>query len=913
MTHPLLALQDLGQSPWLDNIHRALLDDGTLAAMVEAGEVTGLTSNPTIFEQAIARGDAYDQALAALVAAGRSAEQIVDTLTIQDIRRAADILLPVFRRSAHRDGYVSLEVAPTLAHDTEATVREARRLWRAVRRQNLMVKVPATRAGLPAITECIAAGINVNVTLIFSLERYAEVIDAYLAGLERRQDAGMPLDRIASVASFFVSRVDTVVDGILEERLRAASPEQRSRLERLRGTAAIALAKLAYQRFRSAFTQGRFARLVRDGARVQRPLWASTSTKNPAYPDTYYVEALVGPDTVNTMPPHTLAAYRAHGQPACRIEHDLDRARQVLLELHELGIDLKAITTRLETEGVAAFARSWAALLAVVGMRREALRQQARVRLDPPRAAATVGRALDALQDRDPQELGIPASLDVHSIADTANRLRAEVQAAGITRVIAVGEPVALLPVLAVRSAFAPARGGLELVVGDARDIGSIQRLLQRHSPRRTLWLIVGTTADGAFARSLLETLWSILEGTVGPETGSQCVALAAPGSALEQLAHERHFRHVLGTARDSAPGVGLPGLLHVVPLALLGHDVAPFLDRAHRMAAACTASLPRRHNPAAVLATTIDALTAEHRRTAAIMVPPRLRGFGQWLAHLLAIRSVDAGAPLLPVVGDPVSRPGDHGSTALFLRFHLGAPSERAVVPLPRLGNAAITVRLADAHDLGAETVRWSLALGSLARPEAQRVSLADSGPSAARGPANVEVLPATAPDLVPRILAALAASPRPGTVLLLALVARSTRHDMLLGALRERIQERSRRPTVVGTGLAALETFGPLIQTPGLPVVPLVLTSGPHHSQRSVDQSPSLAELEVARALALGATRAAAGQPWLHVDLGEQPATGFAALLAGMERRQRPPRSARRTVARSRYPGRPGKAVRR
>jgi transaldolase len=303
--------------------------------MVRAGHVTGLTSNPTIFEQAIAATTDYDDALATLVRAGKSVAAIVDTLMIDDVRSAADAFAPVYARTKRADGYVSIEVDPTLAHDTAGTVREAKRLWRAINRPNLMVKIPATREGVPAIEETIAAGINVNVTLIFSLQRYAEVMDAYVHGLTTRLEAGTRVDRIASVASFFVSRVDTAVDKILAEQIATAPPDRRETLERLRGQAAIANAKLAYAAFRERFGGDRFALLAREGARVQRPLWASTSTKNPAYPDVYYVEALIGPDTVDTLPPATLQAYLDHGRPERRIDADVEGARDVLAQLEK--------------------------------------------------------------------------------------------------------------------------------------------------------------------------------------------------------------------------------------------------------------------------------------------------------------------------------------------------------------------------------------------------------------------------------------------------------------------------------------------------------------------------------------------------------------------------------------------------
>jgi transaldolase len=370
MANPLIRMQLLGQSPWHDNIRRQLLASGALRKMMEEGDITGLTSNPTIFQQAIAGSGDYDADLERLAREGKSAEEIFDALAIDDIRNAADVLMRVFERTGGNDGYVSIEVAPKLANDTQGTIREARRLWSAVARPNLMVKIPATPAGVPAIEQSIADGLNINVTLIFSLRRYEEVMDAYLRGLMRRLEAGQKIDRIASVASFFVSRVDTLVDKLLDEKI-ASGAERKELLASLKGKAAIANAKLAYAEFRRKFSTETFARLKNHGARLQRPLWASTSTKNPAYPDVYYVEALVGQDTVDTMPPATLAAYKDHGSPELRIDRNVDDARRVMDQLADVGIGMNAVTKRLEDEGVAAFAKSFDTLIATVERRRQ--------------------------------------------------------------------------------------------------------------------------------------------------------------------------------------------------------------------------------------------------------------------------------------------------------------------------------------------------------------------------------------------------------------------------------------------------------------------------------------------------------------------------------------------------------------
>jgi transaldolase len=370
METPLVKMQKLGQSPWHDNIHRGLLTSGKLARMISQGDITGLTSNPTIFEQAISKSSDYDESFDTAVRAGKSPEQIFDTLAIEDIRSAAQAFRPVFERTNGADGFVSIEVAPKLAHDTRATIAEAQRLWRAVDKPNLMVKIPATSEGMPAIEQSIADGLNINVTLIFALERYEQVMDAYIAGLSRRVRMNQDISRIASVASFFVSRIDTAIDKLIEEKMKAL-PQNAAELERLFGKAGIANAKLAYQRFLKKFSSPQFAELAKKGARKQRPLWASTSVKNPSYPDTYYVEALVGPDTVDTMPPATIEAYRDHGNPEVRVDRDLDVANEVPKRLASFRIDLGEVTRKLEDEGVASFARSFDSLIAAVAARRD--------------------------------------------------------------------------------------------------------------------------------------------------------------------------------------------------------------------------------------------------------------------------------------------------------------------------------------------------------------------------------------------------------------------------------------------------------------------------------------------------------------------------------------------------------------
>jgi transaldolase len=373
--NPLWKLRELGQSIWYDYIRRDLYTSGKLERLIRDDGLAGMTSNPTIFQKAIAETELYDEDVRRLGAEGKDPYAIFDQLAIEDVTRAADVFRPVFDETGGGDGYVSIEVGPQLANDTEGSIREARRLWRACERPNVMVKIPGTAAGIPAIRQCLSEGVNINITLLFSVSRHREVMEAYLSAVEERIALPLPVAGLHSVASFFVSRVDTNVDKKLD-RIAKEDP-QGSRGEKareLRGRAAIANARLAYQAFEEVFRSDRFRALEEKGARLQRPLWASTSTKDPAYPDLYYVEALVAPHTVDTMPPETFDAYRDHGDPRVRIHEDLEAARDVFRRLSELGIDEATVSRELEEEGAKKFSDSYESLLKALAEKEKAMR-----------------------------------------------------------------------------------------------------------------------------------------------------------------------------------------------------------------------------------------------------------------------------------------------------------------------------------------------------------------------------------------------------------------------------------------------------------------------------------------------------------------------------------------------------------
>lgn len=376
MTNPLLELKKLGQSVWYDNIDRAQLISGQFQRLLNEDGIVGVTANPTIFEKSISSGHAYDEQMTKLINEGKSTGDIYEAMIVKDIQTVADLLRPIYDNTSRLDGYVSLEVSPELAHDTAATIAEARRFWKMVDRPNLMIKIPATPEGIPAIRQTLSDGLNINITLIFSLDSYRAVANAYLEALEERNGRGEDISHIASVASFFVSRVDTLVDKLLDEKIKATSdPNEQQKLKSLQGKAAIANARLVYQEFKRIFSTPQFESLRHAGAHVQRPLWASTSTKNPAYRDVLYAEELIGPDTVDTMPLETIEHFRDHGQARLTIENDTTGAQATFEELEKIGIHYDQVTQQLQDEGVKKFADSFHQLFAGIENKHKAIKE----------------------------------------------------------------------------------------------------------------------------------------------------------------------------------------------------------------------------------------------------------------------------------------------------------------------------------------------------------------------------------------------------------------------------------------------------------------------------------------------------------------------------------------------------------
>ena len=616
-------LHGLGQSLWYDNIQRRLLENGELADMVQRGEILGITSNPSIFHNAISKSTDYDSALKPMAWAGWKAEPIFYQLAVEDIRTACDMFLPVYEKTHKADGYVSLEVSPSLAHNTEGTVQDALRLWKWVNRPNLMIKIPATKEGLPAVQQVIAAGVNVNVTLIFSLERYVDVMNAYFLGLEERVGKGLPVEGIASVASFFVSRVDSKVDS----RLQALVNQKDARSEkasRLFGKAAIANARLAYALFKEQINTERFKNLKKHGARLQRPLWASTSTKNPAYRDVIYVEDLIAPDTVNTVPPQTLTAFGDHGKAGLTLEGKEKEASQVFQDLEALGISIQEVTQELEVEGVKAFSDAFTALLKTIEERCSEARQElgtlesavgARVeKLEAELAAKKIFDHDAAFWTTNPagqaevkKRLGwLSAPQGDPQLLLQMDQVASACQYDGFTKALLLGMGGSSLApeVLSLTFGVREENGhmGMELAILDSTDPDQVRAAARRFPPHQTLYIVSSKSGGTAEVSAALEYFWAKAVHRLGKRAPDHFIAITDPGTSLEKLARERGFRHVFQADPNIGGRYSALTAFGLVPAFLMGLDVHRLLKNAQQMADQCSPSQPSGRNPGLVL-----------------------------------------------------------------------------------------------------------------------------------------------------------------------------------------------------------------------------------------------------------------------------------------------------------------------
>jgi transaldolase/glucose-6-phosphate isomerase len=737
---PLQKLAELGQSVWLDYISRELLTSGELQRMIAEDNVTGMTSNPSIFQKAIAEGSQYDEQIRELLAAGvDDPNDIFMALAVTDIRRAADILRPVHDRTGGADGYVSLEVPPEAAHSAERSLELALDYARQVDRPNLMVKIPATAEGVPAIERALTAGVNINITLIFALAAYDDVIHAYLDALKARQSKGESL-AVHSVASFFVSRVDTAVDKLLEEKL-AADPGNAT-LEDLFGKAAIANAVLAYEKFEHYFRGEAFTELAAAGAHVQRPLWASTSAKNPKYRDVVYAEALIGPDTVDTMPPSTIEAFRDHGiVNGPTVNADYAGAHRVMEQLAEVGIDMDKVTADLLAAGVKSFADSYDALIRGIAEKVDRMHRGygSRQHLDLATCSDTVRAAVAGdsnravarrIWDRD-SDLWKPGDAE-HArvignrlgwldVIDTMREalprligLSAEVREAGFRNCVLLGMGGSSLCPEVLRSSFGSAAGQPELHVLDTTDPAAIAHLTDRLEPRTTLFIVASKSGTTLETLSHLAHFWEWITAAGIVEAGQHFICITDPASPLAGTARVRKFRHVFENPADIGGRYSALSFFGLVPAAIIGIDVDAFLERAEQMRSQCRPGVPADLNPGLALGTVLGLLQRTGRDKVTVLAPSRIVAFSLWAEQLIAESTGKEGKGLIPIGDEPIGEPSVYGDDRILtvLRLRDDDPDFDAEVgSLRAAGIPCVTLQLEDLLDLAAEFFRWEFA----------------------------------------------------------------------------------------------------------------------------------------------------------------------------------------------------------
>ena len=740
MANPLLDILNYGQSIWYDNIRRGLITSGELQAFIEQDGLRGVTSNPAIFEKAIAGSTDYNDALKALEGTrDMDAKALFESLAIGDIRDAADVMRPVYEKTNKRDGYVSLEVSPYLAHDTQGTIEEARRLWQTVRRDNVMIKVPATPEGIPAVRQLISEGINVNVTLLFNIAAYEAVAEAYISGLEAFVSRGGDPSHIASVASFFISRIDAAVDAIATARLKTeASAGERALLRSIIGKIAIANAKLTYHRYKELHRGARWEALAAKSAQTQRLLWASTGTKNPNYRDVLYVEELIGPDTVNTVPAPTFDAFRDHGRPRASLEENLEEAHDTMDILEQVGISMEQVTDKLLDEGVQLFADAFDKLLSAVEKKREALlgaeldRQTYRL---PEDLAAAVKASLEDWringkvrrlwardaslwtgtdEDRWLGWLGITDDQLAH--IDHLRKMAEDVKGAGFSHALVLGMGGSSLCPEVMRMTFDRFPGYPELYVLDSTDPAQIKTFEGKVDLAQTLFIVSsksgGTLEPNIFKRYFFERT----KQTVGADgAGDRFIAITDPDSKMQQVAEHDGFRHIFFGVPSIGGRYSALSDFGIVPAAIMGLDVPKFLDRAEEMVHSCASCVPPADNPGVVLGTIMGMLANHGRDKVTIITSPGIRDLGAWLEQLLAESTGKVGKGLIPVDQEQLGAPDVYGHDRLFVYVRLesapDAAQDTAVDALEQAGQPVVRILIVDPYDLGQEFFRWEMA----------------------------------------------------------------------------------------------------------------------------------------------------------------------------------------------------------
>ena len=740
--NPLVQLRESGQSPWYDYIRRGLITSGQLKTLIDQDGLMGMTSNPAIFEKAIAGSTDYDDALQQATSELIGVKDIYERVAIKDIQDAADVMQSVYESSKGCDGYVSLEVSPDLAFDTQSTIEEAVRLFEAVARKNVMIKVPGTLEGLPAIEELLSRGININVTLLFSVARYEQVAWHYIRGLERLAANGGDVGQVASVASFFVSRIDSLIDKQLDVKIKKeSSPTQRALMEGLFGKVAIANAKLAYQKFQKIFASKDFQALKAKGARVQRVLWASTGTKNPNYPDTLYVDQLIGPDTVNTMPEATFAAFRDHGIVKNMIQEGVEEAKSTMQQLADVGISIEEVTETLLRDGAKLFVEAFDQLMGVISRKRAHVLggQLDRVTYSLGAMQSQVDETLTEIQDKnlvrriwakDPtvwhQDPGhqkiirhalgwLTISQEQLSQIVRLQAVAKDIKDAGFKHILLLGMGGSSLCPEVLRMTYGVLAGYPELHVLDSTVPSQVRSFEQNVDLSSTLCIVASksgsTTEPLAFQKYFFERMRQV----VGEKAGGHFVAITDPGSLLEGVATTLKFRHILPGVPEIGGRYSALSNFGIVPAALMGLNIEHFICQAERMRHSCEASVPAQKNPGVVLGVVMGMLAKAGRDKLTFVTSPALWDLGAWLEQLVAESTGKENKGIIPVEGESVGTPEVYGQDRVFayIRYEKGADPKQdaAVTELEQAGHPIIRIDVADLMNLGQEFFLWEMA----------------------------------------------------------------------------------------------------------------------------------------------------------------------------------------------------------
>jgi len=738
--NPLKQLLKYGQSVWLDYIRRNLIISGELKRLIDEDGLRGMTSNPSIFEKAIAGSTDYTDFLNSLRdRTDLDAKARYELLAIRDIQDATDFMRPVYDSAKRKDGFVSLEVSPYLAHDTQGTIAEARRLWKSVSRDNVMIKVPGTAEGVPAIKQLISEGMNINVTLLFSQQVYEQVAEAYMAGLEQLAANGGDLSRVASVASFFISRIDTLVDSIVNDKLKTEKdPAKQALLKSILGKVAIANGKLTYQRYLKIFSGPRWDALAKKGAQTQRVLWASTSTKNPNYRDVLYVEEMIGKDTVNTIPPATLDAFRDHGKLRNSLTENIEAAQETMDSLPKAGISMKEVTDKLTRDGVKLFADAFDQLLAAVekssksGITPRVSKQTYAL---PQDLAASVKTATDdwrangkvrRLWQRDAtlwtgtDEANWLGWLDIteKQLAEHENlrKVAEDAKNSGFSDVLLLGMGGSSLCPEVLRMTYGKSAGYPELHVLDSTDPAQIKSFDDKIDPAKTLFIVSSKSGSTLEPNIFKQYFFERTKQAVGAEkAGSHFIAITDPGSKMQQVAETDKFRHIFPGVPSIGGRYSALSNFGMVPAAVMGLDTKKFLERTEEMVEACASCVAVEENPGVVLGLILGSAAKAGRDKVTIITSPGIYDLGAWLEQLLAESTGKQGKGIIPVDRETIGAPDLYGNDRVFAYLRLDsapdAQQDAQVAALEKAGHPVVRIAVGDKYDLGQEFFRWEIA----------------------------------------------------------------------------------------------------------------------------------------------------------------------------------------------------------